>query len=356
MPEPTTDGPAEYGNIAEALAYSYGMEVTEAARLPTGQGTVNYRVACGGRQYFVKHYPNGTDLDAEAQAIALTGLVARHGIPAPGLFPAYGDRKIARHGSTAVSVWEWIDGHTVTDGFTPAQQEAAGETLGRIHSLFASRPESARPSAELDTWLTPDLVGLEATIDKLLALIAERTEHDDFDRAAEQTLAERRQALTRVPAILSGLPRLSTQVLHGDYSAVNLLWDGDILRAVTDFRPPEPFLNAYELGRIAFDPRTVVLDDNWIECSTRLVRSYLSTNPHAHIDDARSCGRVALLQLLTSLYGVKQHYLKPGLIQSDLDAFWLLRHRACLRLLERLDEVEAALEAATRLPGTNIRK
>ncbi|MEJ8654784.1 hypothetical protein WKI65_43800 [Streptomyces sp. MS1.AVA.3] len=148
---------------------------------------------------------------------------------------------------------------------------------------------------------------------------------------------------TASPSFWPAFPPLTCQVLHGDYSAVNLLFDGDTLTAVLDFLPPAPFLVAYEVGRIAFDPRTVVLNNDWIAAGVNLVGAYLDTNPHLPAADVTACARVALLQLMTSLYGVKQHYLKPGLIQQDLDQFWLLRHAAASRLLGNLDDVENAL-------------
>ncbi|MFJ6437784.1 hypothetical protein [Streptomyces sp. NPDC091416] len=49
---------------------------------------------------------------------------------------------------------------------------------------------------------------------------------------------------------------------------------------------------------------------------------------------------------MTSLYGVKQHYLGPGLLQEDLDQFGLLRHAAAQRLLASLGEVESTLARA----------
>ncbi|MCZ1012163.1 hypothetical protein O1L68_41370 [Streptomyces lydicus] len=109
---------------------------------------------------------------------------------------------------------------------------------------------------------------------------------------------------------------------------------------------PDPFLVSYELGRIAFDPRTVVLDEDWIASGVNLVGAYLESNPHLPAADVTACGRVALLQLMTSLYGVKQHYLAPGLLQEDLDGFWRLRHAAAQRLLAALGDVENALEQA----------
>ncbi|MFC7640256.1 phosphotransferase [Streptosporangium lutulentum] len=118
------------------------------------------------------------------------------------------------------------------------------------------------------------------------------------------------------------------QVVHGDYSPVNLLFTEETLSAVLDFRPPDPFLVAYDLGRMAFYPNTVVGDANWLDAAATLIGAYRQAHPAVAAVDVRACGRVALLQLLKSLYGVRQHYLKPGLFQADLDEFWLVRHRA----------------------------
>jgi Ser/Thr protein kinase RdoA (MazF antagonist) len=342
-----TDKPATApsdGTSAEAvirlLRDAYDLTATGVRRLPVGQGAVNYRVDCGHETVFAKAYPDGTDLDGERAGIAQSELAGRHGVPVARVRPCRDGDPIAVGPHGAVSVWPWVDGATMTEGLRPAQQQAAGAALGRIHEAFADHPAGRGPAPSVAAWMSKDLDGLRATIDRLLAEIAARGPGDDFATHAEHALAERREDLARVPALLAGLPALSAQVLHGDYSAVNLLFTGDDLAAVLDFRPPRSFLPAYELGRIAFDPRSVAGDPDWLGAAARLVAAYLDTFPHAKADDVRACGRVALLQLLTSLYGVKQHYLKPGLLQDDLDDFWHLRHRTARTLLARLDDVE----------------
>ncbi len=72
-----------------------------------------------------------------------------------------------------------------------------------------------------------------------------------------------------------------------------------------------------------------------------MIAAYREANPAAPPDAIACSARVALIQLLTSLYGVKQHYLSPGLLQQDLDQFWLARHRAAKRLLEHLPDIES---------------
>ncbi|PCG87175.1 aminoglycoside phosphotransferase [Streptomyces sp. WZ.A104] len=340
--------PDAHADLASVLAGAYALPAVALERLPIGQVTVNYRAQAGDEVLFVKQYQDGADLAAEQEAVDQAALAGTHQVPVARVRRSTDGRSIVQQDRVAVSVWEWVSGTVVDDGLSPAQQRAAGAALGRIHVAFADHPAGERPSSKLDKWMHPDIDKLEATTVKLLGIAGERAQRDAFDEEALRTLAERRAVLHRIPELLAGLPQLTCQVLHGDYSAVNLLFDGDTLAAVLDFLPPDPFLVAYELGRIAFDPRTVVLNDDWITAGVNLVAAYLDTNPHLPAADVTACARVALLQLMTSLYGVKQHYLKPGLLQDDLDQFWLLRHAAAQRLLENLADVETELAQVSR--------
>jgi hypothetical protein len=76
-------------------------------------------------------------------------------------------------------------------------------------------PASSGPAPQVASWRNVDVTGLCATIGRLLAIIADRKAHstrDEFDTTAEQTLAERRTMLERIPALLSELPELTAQV------------------------------------------------------------------------------------------------------------------------------------------------
>ncbi|WP_049579827.1 phosphotransferase enzyme family protein [Streptomyces sp. SBT349] len=328
-------------SVAHVLADSHGLSGVRLERLD-GQVSVNYRAtADDGSTAFVKHYVDATDLAAAPHVIAQTRLAGEHGVPVASVVPSTSGEPITVHDGVALSVWEWMPGHTVETGLNPAQQAAAGAALGRIHAAFANHPARARRSARAAKWLAPDLAARHATIDRLLAVIDDRPERDAFDERAAVTLTERRAQLDRLGDL--GLPALHTQVLHGDYSVKNLHFDGDALTAVVDFGPPEPYLTAWELGRIAFDVRSVVHDPDWIASAATLISAYLEENPSLPAADITACARVALIQLLTSLYGVKEHYLAPGLHQDDLDLFWLQRHEAATRLLDSLDTAEAAL-------------
>ncbi|WP_433513756.1 phosphotransferase enzyme family protein [Nonomuraea sp. CA-143628] len=357
--------PLEQDAVATVLADRYGLTAHAIARQPIGQVTINYRVTLtDGRQVFVKRYPDPIRLDParlddERGAIRLATAALQAGIPgAPVLANRWGE-DLDTSSSLAVSVWDWMPGH-VAAHLAPAQLATAGRTLGRLHAVFSgltAEPDlviGGRPDAA-HAWRHVDLPGLRATIDRLLTLIdqRERDGHADaFDSRARHTLTERRAMLTRIPALMADLPeQLTSQLIHGDYAPVNLLWTGDTLTAVLDYAPPVPFLLAYDLGRMAFYPHTVTHSvtgsPTWPDAAATFVAGYLSGHPAVPAADVRACGRIALLQLLTSLYGVKQHYLKPGLDQQALDEFWLLRHQAVRTLLDHLDATDTLLADLT---------
>jgi Ser/Thr protein kinase RdoA (MazF antagonist) len=330
--------------VVDLLSRRYGLACTQLARLPIGHGTINYRAEFAGQTLFVKQYLPRTDLAAEREAIHLSELARSSGIPAAPIFRNVDGDVIDQAGRVALSVWTWMPGAVQTEGLSSRQFEQVGATLGRIHRLFAPLPASNAPAFRAQKWRDISVDGLNSTIDHLQMLIRRRIDSgvdDAFDRAAVRQLYERKAMISRIPGLLATIPDLASQVIHGDYSLVNLLFEARRLTAVLDFRPAEPFLIAYDLGRIAFSPSTVVTNENWIDAAGSLVAAYIEENPNAPRADIHYCCRVALLQLLKSLYGVKQHYLEPSLLQEELDRFWSLRHASVTVLFAHLEEVEA---------------
>lgn len=338
--------------LATALAHHYDLPDTALAPVQGGQNTINLRAVSGGREVFVKTYPPGADLDTELGAIALSERAGAHGVPVAPLIRDRDGHLLHTGNPVAFSVWEWVDGHVVT---RPDQHHCvqAGHALGRIHDAFIGLPVTAADrEASRFGWRTVDVDKLAATVDRLLTAIRERPEQDAFDAVAATTLAERRTMLTHLPALADQVDEeLTVQVLHGDYSPVNLLYTADgteELAAVLDFGPPRPDLIAYDLGRMAFYPHTVTGPGDWMALADAFITAYLDARPQARGADVRACGRIALLQLLRSLYGVKQHYLKPGLDQAALDDFWQLRHQTAHTLLDHLPDIDRMLHGLAR--------
>ncbi|EIV93603.1 hypothetical protein [Frankia sp. QA3] len=125
--------------------------------------------------------------------------------------------------------------------------------------------------------------------------------------------------------------RTCVQVLHGDYSLVSVRYEHERLTAVIDFRPPDPFLIADELGRVAFYPHTGTGENDWMEVARILIAFYLEGDLARSPVDSR-----------------------PGFFRDDLDQFWLARHRAAAILFEHLARNGRHLAGPGRRAGITL--
>ena len=341
----------EEAAVLALLSDACGMAPLAIVRIPRGQGAVNYRVETGAGHFFVKSYLPGADLAAENAAITLSESARQAGIATAQPVRFGTGRFVAQNAEAAISVWHWIDGQMRTEALGPAALHDIGHVLGRLHKALRGHANSRSRAAKTDRFLATREAGVREQINRIdTALRAKIRESGstDFDHAATRALEERRAQLQRLPGLIQSLPALTSQVVHGDYTTLNLLFDHDRVCAVLDFRPPEPFLVSWELGRIAFNPDLIATKQDWLVPAKSVIEGYLDADAGLAREDILFCGRVALIQLLKSLYGIKQHYLAPAPLQDDLDRFWADRHLSVSRMLAQLDEIDAMLISVTR--------
>ncbi|QBI56130.1 phosphotransferase enzyme family protein [Streptomonospora litoralis] len=343
--------------VARVLDERYGLAPAQLSPVRGGQHTVNLRADSGKRAMFVKTYEDSADLATERRAIALSEFAGENGVPVSPVIDNREGDPIDTSSPVAMSVWEWMPGSAAQE-LNPSIAEQAGRALGHLHRATADLTESRRPAGPVqDAWRGIDTDGISATIDHLLGIIEERVhagQAGPFDTLAARTLTERRAMLPALPSLAAELPGdLTVQVLHGDYAPRNLLFDDEgRLTAVLDFSPPTPGLLAYDIGRAALFATTLARGD-WLDCANALLTAYLDVNPTVTASDLQACYHVPVIQLLRSLYGIKQHYLSPGIDQADLDDFWHMRHRAAQTLLEHRGSIEDMLtKLAHHLPPT----
>ena len=122
---------------------------------------------------------------------------------------------------------------------------------------------------------------------------------------------------------------------HGDYSVMQLLYDGSEIKAVLDF------VNAGEVP-IAWE---LIRSYSYMDCTFNAARLAAYTNEYRRyaevsMDDLRYMPYLYLSQLLSSTYGYKQ-YLQTG--DEELLAFGRWRTEMCRYLIANAREVSAEL-------------
>jgi homoserine kinase type II len=301
-----------------------------------GEQSTAFRLDSGTARHFVK-VEDRTTVERVDAAAELADVAARQEVPAPLPRPTRHGRHAVPVDTLVLSVTEWVPGQTLSPPVSLGQATQIGAALGRLHQAFAAlAPPPAAVTAAEEEWLRWDAADVVTRWERAEALVRDRGDDPDgFDRVALAALAERRDWLTALDRVLTGVPPLTRQWVHGDYAAPNLLFDGDRLVAVVDFANASPHLIAYELGRIAFGPE-VVLSPHGPTLSATVLDAYVAASPAATEADVAWAEACAFVQLARSTYPVTARYAGTGRFRADLDDFWVRRQDTARLLHARL--------------------
>ena len=319
--------------LAEAVATCYRRNPRSVERIAKGMGTANWLVRTSGADYFLKQYPPHADLAGEREALELSRWARAAGVPVPRVVPTAAGDLLASEGDLALALIEYLPDTTSGGPLSRSETAQAGHVLGRLHDCLRERPGFRDISA---VWLALDERRKRGVFERYLQIIESRDAPDDFDRRTACLLRRRLELLPRSAALLASLPPLVRQVVHGDYSLWNVLFRAGDLVAVVDFRPPETFLPAFEIGRAALPPESMNADPGWMGQAVVFVEAYCRANPGIPRSELRFAPHVWAIQLVRSEYGVRQHYLGPLERQAELDRFWFERCAAAEMILDNL--------------------
>jgi homoserine kinase type II len=335
-------------SVARALTRAYGLAVAELGPAQAGTDTRNYlATTAGGEQWFVKIHPGAARAAMVRQAVALARFAARGGVPVPKLLRTRQGDLVAQQDGPVISAWAYLaDATTAEAGLHGAQWQAVGTAVGRLHRRLADHPAAQpvlRPGHQVC-----DLVRARRRLDETLDAYRRKVWMNPFEEWAHDALEQRRALLPRIADLLKHLPDLTCQVVHGDLTAPNLLMRGREVAALIDFLPPTPRFAAWEIARIALDPRTVLREGDWLTGLGQLIAAYRTEHRAARTEDLLYAPRAGVAYTLTSLYPLASPLHAPHTVDLTLQTYGRARHEAALMVLARLEETEETLRALLR--------
>ncbi|MFJ8956511.1 phosphotransferase enzyme family protein [Streptomyces sp. NPDC102381] len=333
--------------VSGVLAERYDLDVASLQTVAAGTDTVN-RIArlTDGQRVFIKQYRSATDPERAWAAWEMSEYCARQGLPVPRVVLNSDQVLVTIAAGAAWVVTEMVDGSIAEHAMTPQTAEHIGTVLGRMHRILGQYPPPAR--MRHTRWRTGDVDTMLRKIDRVRQRATAQLE-PRLEQLREDLDQRRQDVILHVPRLRQTLPQgLFVQAAHADFTRANLLLADDQVTAVIDFQAEQAVL-AWELGRIAFDPRTVAHGLQWVQCALRMIEAYRSENPRLPDADVRACARVALLYMLMSLYGsTTREYQLPAPVAEDLCRYWDDRQVTIRRMLAQLPEIETALRATGR--------
>ncbi|MFF4871829.1 aminoglycoside phosphotransferase family protein [Streptomyces sp. NPDC090109] len=347
-----TPAPSEAwtSRVTFLLRDAFGIVPVAVETGPAGTDTLNFVVTGDdGRRWFVKTSPHGADVSEAEGAAALAAYAGRCGVPVAAARPTVGgDRFVAAHRGTAVSVTEYVPEAVTADGrLDGGLWEEVGDVVGRLHHGLARHAFGPPGLGPRDK--TVDLARNPARLADLVRRYEAAPPATEFERWAVRTAREKLARLPEVERLLEKVPpRMLTQLVHGDLSGPNLLLKDRRVAALIDFRPPGRRGPVWELGRLALDPRTVLSQPDWPDGLGRLAAAYHARYPAVGVEELVCVARVAAVALALSVYPLNTVVAGLGPATDSLESYARDRHRAAAVLRERLDEAEELLREHLR--------
>ncbi len=327
---------------ADVLEDRYGLVVDVVEPVHMGTDTINRRVlTVDGLRLFVKQYPAMADMDEVRNAWDMSEYCRAAKLPVPRVWPDVDDQLLTIAEDNAWAVIDEAPGRVATSAMTVPLAEHIGVVMGRMHRALAAYPMPKR--VQQTRWRTESVEDAVARCDTLMAR-ATRQGHDRLDQLRADLDQRRTDLRTHAAGLREGLPEtLVEQALHADLTRTNVITLADAVTGIIDFRCASA-LPAWELGRAAFDPRTVATSTEWTACALAMVSAYHSEHPSLPIQEVRSCARIALLYMLFSFYGATTaEYDLPREAEVDLKRYWNERQTTISRLLGALEGIEDEL-------------
>ena len=329
---------------ADVLEDRYGLVADIVEPVHMGTDTINRRVLTDdGLRLFVKQYPSMANLDAARNAWDMSEYCRAAKLPVPRVWPDVDDNLVTIAEGSAWAVVDEAPGRVTTSAMTVPLAEHIGVVMGRMHRALGAYPLPRR--VQQTRWRTEPVEDALAKCDTVMAR-ATRQGHYRLDQLRAHLDQRRGDLRAHVRQLREYLPEtLVEQALHADLTRTNLITLADAVTGVIDFRCASA-MPAWELGRAAFDPRTVATSSEWTTCALAMARAYLSEHPSLPMREVRACARIALLYMLFSFYGATTaEYDLPREAEADLRRYWRERQITIRRLFGDLEGLEDELTA-----------
>lgn len=320
--------------ICQALTTGFGWTPTALRAIPIGERSCNYEAhLVDGARAFVKVTPRLERLDVPT-VVALNAMMHSAGVATSQAMRARNHSFLYETADWTFSVWSWLDGRVRTEPWDERSASLAGQTLAKIHTTLANKIPEHIQALPLHKWLNEEVLRGFIAADGASAWALSRYAHvvREADRKYYSDVLDHIQWRRRfLDSLKDGIEiktrSLHQQVIHGDYSILNILFDGVDPIMITDFSPMAVGTTEYELGRIAFTPQFVALSDSqWYLGAQQLVKAYCS---HTGADEVETFQRSVIafaVHLASNYYGMKAH-LEDSINCTELEIFWW--QRAC---------------------------
>ena len=344
-------------NRIRDIVKCYGLTMLESNKLPIGSANC-FRVRCAEGTYFLKEYQSEIARAEVEQETAVTEYLSGKGFPVARFLKTTAGEVCIEAEGRIISVQEYIEGETYLNDLPKPLFKESAKYLGMLHAALKDYPMKRGMDEQwLSSFSVEDAV---AKFDKLLRVPDDSGVNDvpsDTNPIRDinllRTISRIRADLTYKKELVRKLPQwrqyfdgITYTPTHGDYTACQLICDGDRVKAVIDFSAAMCLPAVWEIMRSYVQSGGACQDGAPFDTADFV--SYVSEyRKYAPLTkrDLTAMPYVYIYQLSQSSYGYKEFLVTKSENRNDLLRFAFWRTDICREIERKAAEISEALSA-----------
>ena len=321
------------------LLQEYGFHLNEMRHLP--MGTANcYEISCEEGKYFFKEYQKQFNIDDVKKETEVVEFLYSKGFPVARFIKTISGNSCFLFEGHAVCIQEYLEGESYLNDLPHELLKDSAKYLGILHSTLKDYPMETRLDEKWAESISVDSVNKK--YDRLISALENEKSDPNYSRIKEDFLFKK-ELFGHIEEMKKYFSGITYTPSHGDYTACQLICDGDHVKAVIDFSSASKLPAIWEIMRSYIqsgacrDGQTFDIGD-----FAQYVKEYMKYAPLTK-RDLEAMPYVYLFQLSRSGYGYEEYLIDKTENKDDLLKFALWRTDICREVYKNADAISEAL-------------
>ncbi len=325
--------------ISAIVGGEYGIELVDYNSLSLGSANC-YKIHCKEGDFFLKEYQSDfTPQKVDKEADIVEYLISK-GFPVAGFVKTKSGSNSVIYKGHVISIRNYIEGKSYLNDLPHSLLLEEAKYLGLLHSLLKDYPLEKGMDYDWAKGFSSDAVS--SKFNALLSVLDENKSDPNYEKIRDD-LIFKKELMDSIDDWKEYFKDITYTSTHGDYTACQLICDGDKIKAIIDFSCAECIPAVWEIMRSYIQSGGVSRDGSYFDIDdfSRYVKEYMKYSPLTK-RDLEAMPYIYLFQLAQSSYGYKEYLVTKTENKDALLSFAFWRTDICREINKKAKDISLA--------------
>lgn len=326
--------------MRDILSQEYGFHLIDSKRLALGSANC-YKVCCKEGDFFFKEYQSNFTKETVDREAGIVEYLSSKDYPVAVFIKTVNEQNCIEYEGHVISIQEYIEGQTYLNDLPHSLLKKSAKCLGIMHTLLKEYPMEVSMNYEWAKGFSVDAISR-----KFNALLSKNDEDklDSNYNKIREDLIFKKELMYSIDEWKEYFKDVTYTSTHGDYTACQVICDGDEIKAIIDFSSAGCIPAVWEVMRSYIQSGGVSRTESKldIEDFSSYVKEYMKYAPLTH-RDLEAMPYIYLFQLAQSSYGYKEYLITKSENKEALLNFAFWRTNVCREIYQKAKDISDAL-------------